>query len=61
MVTVEYLKVNKEVFKTENLYFRDLGANSSLTLDAPRSNRGNTINYKVTLVNSKYHVFHAGN
>ncbi|HYF29962.1 MAG TPA: DUF4339 domain-containing protein [Chitinophagaceae bacterium] len=61
VVQVEYLKVNKEVFKTENLYFRDLAANSSLTLEAPRSNRGNTINYKVTLINSKDHLFHAGN
>lgn len=61
VVQVEYLKVNKEVFKTENLYFRDLAANSSLTLDAPKSNRGNTVNYKVTLINSKDHLFHAGN
>lgn len=61
VVQVEYLKVNKEVFKTENLYFRDLAANSSLTLDAPRSNRGNSVNYKVTLINSKDHLFHAGN
>ena len=61
VVQVEYLKVNKEVFKTENLYFRDMSANSSLTLDAPRSNRGNSINYKVTLINSKDHIFHAGN
>ncbi|MGB8193476.1 MAG: hypothetical protein WCF67_16210, partial [Chitinophagaceae bacterium] len=50
VVEVEYLKVNKEVFKTEKLYFRDVAANSSLTLDAPRSNRGNKVNYKVTLV-----------
>ncbi|HYE55127.1 MAG TPA: hypothetical protein VD996_09800, partial [Chitinophagaceae bacterium] len=61
VVQVEYLKVNKEVFKTENLYFRDVAANSSLTLDAPRSTRGNKVNYKVTLINSKDHLFHAGN
>jgi len=61
VVQLEYLKVNKEVFKTENLYFRDVAANSSLTLNAPKSNRGNKINYKVTLINSKDHLFHAGN
>ncbi|HEY0677453.1 MAG TPA: hypothetical protein VGD17_04170 [Chitinophagaceae bacterium] len=61
VVQVEYLKVNKEVFKTENLYFRDIAANSSLTIDAPRSGRGNKVNYKVTMINSKDHLFHAGN
>lgn len=61
VVQVEYLKVNKEVFKTENIYFRDIGANSSATLEAPRSNRGNKVNYKITLINSKDHLYHAGN
>jgi hypothetical protein len=61
VVQVEYLKVNKEVFKTENLYFRDIAANSSATIEAPRSNRGNKVNYKVTLINSKDHLYHAGN
>lgn len=61
VVQVEYLKVSKEVFKTENLYFRDIEANSSATLEAPRSNRGNKVNYKVTLINSKDHLYHAGN
>lgn len=61
VVQVDYLKVNKEVFKTENIYFRDIGANSSATLEAPRSNRGNKVNYKVTLINSKDHLYHAGN
>lgn len=61
VVQVEYLKVNKEVFKTENLYFRDVAANSTVTLQAPRSSRGNKVNYKVTLVNSKEHLYHAVN
>jgi hypothetical protein len=61
VVQVDYLKVNKEVFKTENIYFRDIGANSSVTLEAPRSTRGNKVNYKVTLINSKDHLYHAGN
>jgi hypothetical protein len=61
VVQVEYLKPNKEVFKTENLYFRDIAANGSITLEAPRSSRGNKVSYKVTLINSKDHLFHAGN
>lgn len=61
VVQLEYLKANKEVYKTENLYFRDVAANSTLTVDAPRSSRGNKINYKITLINSKDHIYHAGN
>lgn len=61
VVQLEYLKANKEVYKTENLYFRDVAANSTLTVDAPRSSRGNKINYKITLINSKDHLYHAGN
>jgi hypothetical protein len=61
VVQLEYLKANKEVYKTENLYFRDIAANSTLTVDAPRSSRGNKINYKITLINSKDHLYHAGN
>jgi hypothetical protein len=61
VVQLEYLKANKEVYKTENLYFRDVAANSTVTLDAPRSSRGNKINYRITLINSKDHIYHAGN
>lgn len=61
VVQLEYLKANKEVFKTENIYFRDVAANSTRTVDAPRTGRGNKINYKITLINSKDHIFHAGN
>jgi hypothetical protein len=61
VVQLEYIKANKEVFKTENLYFRDVAANSTVTVDAPRSSRGNKINYKVTLINSKDRLYHAGN
>jgi hypothetical protein len=61
VVQLEYIKANNEVFKTENLYFRDVAANSTVTVDAPKSGRGNKINYKVTLINSKDHIFHAGN
>jgi hypothetical protein len=53
VVDVEYLKVNKEVYKTETLYFKDVNANSSVTVSAPKSSRGNKINYKVSLISSK--------
>jgi hypothetical protein len=61
VVQVDYLKANKEVYKTENLYFRDVAANSTLTVDAPRSSRGNKINYKITLINSRDLLVHSEN
>jgi hypothetical protein len=51
--------VNKEVFKTETLYFKDVNANSSVTITAPKSGRGNNINYKISLISSKDRLFHA--
>jgi hypothetical protein len=59
VVDVDYLKVNKEIFKTETLYFRDIDANSSVTLNAPKTGRGNKISYRVKLISSKGHLFHA--
>jgi hypothetical protein len=59
VVNLEYLKVNKEVYKTETLYFKDVNANSSVTVDAPKSSRGNKINYKISLITSKDRMFHA--
>lgn len=61
VVQLEYLKANKEVFKTEDIYFRDVAPNATLTVDAPRSGRGSKINYKVTLINSRDQIYHAGN
>ena len=54
VVDVDYLKVNKEIFKTETLYFRDIDANSSITLSAPKTGRGNKISYRVKLISSKW-------
>lgn len=59
VVDLEYLKVNKEVYKTETLYFKDVNANSSVTVTAPKSSRGNKINYKVSLISSKDRLFHS--
>jgi len=59
VVDLEYLKVNKEVFKTETIYFKDVNANSSVTVAAPKSSRGNKINYKISLISSKDRLYHA--
>jgi hypothetical protein len=59
VVELEYLKVNKDVFKTETLYFKDVDANSSVTVGAPKSSRGNKINYKISLISAKDRLFHA--
>jgi hypothetical protein len=59
IVDLEYLKVNKELYKTETLYFKDVGANSSVTIAAPKSSRGNKINYKISLISSKDKLYHA--
>ena len=59
VVQLDYLKVNKEVYKTETLYFKDVNANSSVTVSAPKSSRGNKINYKISLISSKDKLYHA--
>jgi hypothetical protein len=53
VVEVQYVQSNKKVFKTENLYFRGVGAGSALMLEAPKSSRGIKVQYKVTTVNSR--------
>jgi cytoskeletal protein RodZ len=53
VVEVQYIQANKKVFKTENLYFRDIAPGSALMQQAPKSSRGIKIQYKITLVNSK--------
>ena len=52
-VEVQYIQANKKVFKTENLYFRSVGAGSALMLEAPKSSRGVRIHYKITTISSK--------
>jgi cytoskeletal protein RodZ len=53
VVAVSYIQANKKTYKTENLYFRGIGPGSALMLEAPKSSRGITIQYKVTSINSK--------
>lgn len=53
VVAVSYIQANKKTYKTENLYFRGIGPGSALMLEAPKSSRGITVQYKVTSINSR--------
>jgi hypothetical protein len=53
VVAVSYIQANRKIYKTENLYFRGIGPGSALMLEAPKSSRGITIQYKVTSIGSK--------
>ncbi|MBS1666276.1 MAG: hypothetical protein JST58_02765 [Bacteroidetes bacterium] len=53
MVEVQYIQANKKVFKTENVYFHNIRAGSSVMVEAPKSSRGVKVEYKVKLINSK--------
>jgi hypothetical protein len=53
VVEVQYVQANKKVFKTENLYFRGIGAGSALMLEAPKTSRGIKVQYKVMTINSR--------
>ncbi|HTQ28441.1 MAG TPA: hypothetical protein VMI35_09945 [Puia sp.] len=53
VVEVEYIQSNKKIFKTENLYFHNIGAGSALMEEAPKSSRGVKIQYRIAIINSK--------
>jgi hypothetical protein len=53
VVAISYIQANKKTYKTENLYFRGIGPGSALMLEAPKSSRGISIQYKVTSISSK--------
>ena len=53
VVAVSYIQANKKTYKTENLYFRGIAPGSSLMLEAPKSSRGISVEYKITSINSK--------
>jgi len=53
VVEVQYIQANKKIYKTENLYFRGIGAGSALMQEAPKSSRGIKVQYKITTINSK--------
>jgi hypothetical protein len=53
VVEVQYIQSNKKIYKTENLYFRGIGAGSALMQEAPKSSRGIRVQYKITMISSK--------
>ena len=53
VVEVQYIQANKKVYKTENLYFRNIGAGSALMQEAPKSSRGIKVQYKIITISSK--------
>jgi hypothetical protein len=53
VVAVSYIQANKKTYKTENLYFRGIGPGSALMLEAPKTSRGVSVEYKITSINSK--------
>jgi hypothetical protein len=53
VVEVQYVQANKKIFKTENLYFHNVGAGSALMQEAPKSPRGIKVQYKIAVINSK--------
>jgi len=53
VVEVQYIQANKKIYKTENLYFRGIGAGSALMQEAPKSSRGIRVQYKITTISSK--------
>lgn len=53
IVEVQYIQANKKVYKTEDLYFRSIGAGSALMQEAPKSSRGVRVQYKIMSITSK--------
>jgi hypothetical protein len=53
VVEVQYIQSNKKIYKTENLYYRGIGAGSALMQEAPKSSRGIRVQYKITMISSK--------
>jgi len=53
VVEVQYIQANKKVYKSENLYFRNIGAGSALMQEAPKSSRGIKVQYKITTISSR--------
>jgi hypothetical protein len=53
VVDVTYIQSNKKSYKVESLHFNDIAANSSLTLEAPKTNKGIKIKTSLTHISSK--------
>jgi len=53
VVEVQYVQSNKKIFKTENLYFHNIGAGAAIMEEAPKSSRGIKVKYRITIISSK--------
>ncbi|WP_188927890.1 hypothetical protein [Puia dinghuensis] len=53
VVEIQYIQANKKVYKTENLYFRGIGAGAALMQEAPKSSRGIKVQYRILTISSK--------
>ena len=53
VVEVQYVQANKKIFKTENIYFKNVNAGAAIMQEAPKSPRGIKVQYKITVINSK--------
>lgn len=53
IVEVQYVQANKKIFKTEELYFRGIGAGAALMQEAPKSSRGVRVQCKIMSITSK--------
>jgi hypothetical protein len=53
VVEVQYIQSNKKIFKTENLYFHNVGAGTATMVEAPKSPRGVKVKYRITIISSK--------
>jgi hypothetical protein len=53
LVEINYLKPNGLSLKEENIYFKSIAPNGSLTIRVPDTNRGMKVKYKILKVESK--------
>ena len=53
VVEVQYVQANKKIYKTQSLYFHDIGPGAALMQEAPKSSRGIRVQYKITSISSK--------
>ena len=52
-VELQYIQANDKVFKTEKLSFRDIGAGTQVTMNAPKSTRGIKIISRIVKINTR--------
>ena len=50
---VDYYTANKKIYKTETVYFKNIAPNGSQVQQAPNSNRGYEVKYRISLISSK--------